>query len=141
MLTESLSAPYTDGFAFVQERRHLGGWAAVDAAFRDLPVSTEQILHPEKYDAHELPIPVAVPPMALAGAPTDVKATVMHGAFSVVWYRRRLAGTIYLELQLPGPGTVSLLGPLRMDYEKALRAVRSAAYELSRFVEEVYADD
>ena len=38
-------------------------------------------------------------------------------------------------------GTVSLLGPLRMDYEKALGAVRSAAYELSRFVEEVYADE
>jgi len=38
-------------------------------------------------------------------------------------------------------GTVSLLGPLRMDYEKALHSVRAAAYELSRFVEEVYAED
>ena len=38
-------------------------------------------------------------------------------------------------------GTVSLLGPLRMDYEKALRAVRAAAYELSRIVEEVYGDE
>ena len=38
-------------------------------------------------------------------------------------------------------GAVSLLGPLRMDYEKALRTVRSAAHELSRFVEEVYAED
>ncbi len=38
-------------------------------------------------------------------------------------------------------GAVSLLGPLRMDYEKALRSVRSAAHELSRFVEDVYADD
>jgi heat-inducible transcriptional repressor len=38
-------------------------------------------------------------------------------------------------------GSVSILGPLRMDYEKALRAVRSAAYELSRFVEEVYTED
>jgi len=38
-------------------------------------------------------------------------------------------------------GTVSLLGPLRMDYEKALRAVRSAAWELSRFVEEAYAGE
>jgi heat-inducible transcriptional repressor len=37
-------------------------------------------------------------------------------------------------------GAVSLLGPLRMDYEKALRSVRSAAHELSRFVEEVYED-
>jgi heat-inducible transcriptional repressor len=38
-------------------------------------------------------------------------------------------------------GAVSLLGPLRMDYEKALRSVRSAAHELSRFVEEAYAED
>jgi hypothetical protein len=28
-----------------------------------------------------------------------------------------------------------------MDYEKALRTVRSAATELSRFVEEIYGDD
>ena len=38
-------------------------------------------------------------------------------------------------------GAVSLLGPLRMDYEKALHSVRSAAHELSRFVEDVYGDD
>lgn len=38
-------------------------------------------------------------------------------------------------------GAVSLLGPLRMDYEKAIRSVRAAAAELSRFVEEVYADN
>ena len=38
-------------------------------------------------------------------------------------------------------GTVSLLGPLRMDYDKALRSVRSAARDLSRFVEDVYSDD
>jgi heat-inducible transcriptional repressor len=36
---------------------------------------------------------------------------------------------------------VTLLGPVRMDYEKALRSVRSAAHELSRFVEEIYEDD
>jgi heat-inducible transcriptional repressor len=38
-------------------------------------------------------------------------------------------------------GTVSLLGPMRMDYEKAIRSVRSAALELSRFVERVYDDN
>jgi heat-inducible transcriptional repressor len=38
-------------------------------------------------------------------------------------------------------GTVSLLGPLRMNYEKALRSVTSAAHELSRIVEDVYADE
>ncbi len=35
-------------------------------------------------------------------------------------------------------GSVSLLGPVRMDYEKAIRAVRAAAAELSRYVESVY---
>jgi heat-inducible transcriptional repressor len=38
-------------------------------------------------------------------------------------------------------GSVSILGPLRMDYEKALRSVRSAAFELSKFVEDVYSED
>jgi|SRR5579884_1202083 len=35
-------------------------------------------------------------------------------------------------------GAVSLVGPVRMDYEKAVGAVRSAALELSRFVESIY---
>ncbi len=38
-------------------------------------------------------------------------------------------------------GAVTLLGPVRMDYEKALRSVRGAALELSRFVEEIYEDN
>ena len=33
-------------------------------------------------------------------------------------------------------GAVSLLGPVRMDYAKAIRSVRGAAHELSRFIEE-----
>lgn len=37
-------------------------------------------------------------------------------------------------------GAVSLIGPVRMDYEKAVGAVRSAAGELSRFAESVYSD-
>jgi heat-inducible transcriptional repressor len=38
-------------------------------------------------------------------------------------------------------GAVGLVGPLRMDYEKAVRTVRAAAFELSRFVEDVYEED
>jgi len=41
-------------------------------------------------------------------------------------------------LQTRSLGTVGLLGPLRMDYEKAIRSVRAAAFELSRLVEDVY---
>ncbi len=35
-------------------------------------------------------------------------------------------------------GTVSVIGPLRMDYARAISSVRAAASELSRFVEDVY---
>jgi heat-inducible transcriptional repressor len=35
-------------------------------------------------------------------------------------------------------GTVSLVGPMRMDYGKALDAVRAAALQLSHFVEQLY---
>jgi heat-inducible transcriptional repressor len=37
-------------------------------------------------------------------------------------------------------GAVSLIGPSRMDYDKAIRTVRSAASELSRFAEIIYGD-
>ncbi len=38
-------------------------------------------------------------------------------------------------------GTVSVLGPVRMDYALAIGAVRSASAELSRVVEDVYDTD
>jgi heat-inducible transcriptional repressor len=38
-------------------------------------------------------------------------------------------------------GAVGLLGPIRMDYPKALRTARAAAFELSRLVESAYEDD
>ncbi len=38
-------------------------------------------------------------------------------------------------------GAVSLVGPVRMDYEKAIRSVRAAASELSRFSEELFGEN
>jgi heat-inducible transcriptional repressor len=35
-------------------------------------------------------------------------------------------------------GTVSVMGPLRMDYGRAIRSVKEAAAQLSRFVADVY---
>jgi heat-inducible transcriptional repressor len=37
-------------------------------------------------------------------------------------------------------GTVSVIGPMRMDYAGAIATVREAAHELSRFVEDTYAE-
>ena len=38
-------------------------------------------------------------------------------------------------------GSIGLLGPVRMDYDKAVRTVRAAAVELSRLVEATYEED
>jgi hypothetical protein len=43
-----------------------GGFEAVNLAFRDPPRSTEQVLHPEKYLARELPLSVQLPELATA---------------------------------------------------------------------------
>jgi heat-inducible transcriptional repressor len=37
-------------------------------------------------------------------------------------------------------GTVSVIGPTRMDYGRAIYTVREAAHQLSRFIEDVYDD-
>jgi hypothetical protein len=62
ILVRSLVAPYVDGLAFANGLRRRGGFAAVDSAWRALPVSTEQILHLDKYLAAEPPLVVALPP-------------------------------------------------------------------------------
>jgi hypothetical protein len=51
------------GRQFVEALYQRGGWAAVNAAYENLPVSTEQILHPEKFVEGEKPIEVAAVPL------------------------------------------------------------------------------
>lgn len=54
-------APYVDGAAFAADVVRAGGFALLNQAFAHPPVSTEQILHPDKYVAGDLPVPVEVP--------------------------------------------------------------------------------
>ncbi len=61
LVKRAVVAPYIDGLRFVHALRAKGGWAAVDAAWKELPSSTEQVLHPEKYFAREQPVSVPVP--------------------------------------------------------------------------------
>jgi hypothetical protein len=56
---EGLVFPYAAGSRFVDRIQQEGGWAAVDRAFgRDAPASTEQIMHPRKYERGERPVRV-----------------------------------------------------------------------------------
>jgi hypothetical protein len=57
---ETLLFPYDQGAKFVAAIYDTGDWAAVDAMYENPPVSTEQILHPEKYLEGEMPIDVSV---------------------------------------------------------------------------------
>jgi hypothetical protein len=61
ILVESLLFPYRAGQAFVLPVQTTDGWNGVDALYDDLPRSTEQILHPAKYQAGEEPIAVQLP--------------------------------------------------------------------------------
>ncbi|WP_436936234.1 Hvo_1808 family surface protein [Halovenus marina] len=54
-----LSQPYTSGPDFVAALRGRGGWDAVDAAHDQMPTSTTQIIHPERYP-DEQPLNVTV---------------------------------------------------------------------------------
>lgn len=62
-LRETAIFPYdlAGGLGFVQRLVARGGYDAVDAAFDDPPVSTEQILHFEKYLDREDPVEVRIP--------------------------------------------------------------------------------
>ena len=61
ILRDTLTFPYTSGLNFVTGLQTTGGWSAVNALYRTPPESTEQVLHPAKYDAHEKPVAVSVP--------------------------------------------------------------------------------
>ena len=56
-----LEFPYRDGMMFVADVYRAGGFPLVDQMYASPPRSTEQVLHPAKYLAGELPRPVADP--------------------------------------------------------------------------------
>lgn len=62
-LQEDFLFPYTQGRLFVETFYEQSGWAGVDGLYADPPVSTEQILHPEKYP-DDRPIPVSITDLA-----------------------------------------------------------------------------
>ena len=61
ILRTPLQFPYDTGARWVQGVFGTGDWSAVDALYKRMPESTEQILHPEKYTANEAPVKVVMP--------------------------------------------------------------------------------
>jgi hypothetical protein len=67
-LQEDMLFPYDQGLQFVSYLYEKGGYSAIDNAFLNPPVSTEQILHPERYP-NDRPIAITMDDFtALLGA-------------------------------------------------------------------------
>lgn len=89
-MLELLEFPYLAGSEFVGQLYQTGGFEAVDEAFADLPASTEQVLHFEKYLAAEAPVDVVVPDLiaALDGGACcweQVESTPIGEGFIRIW--------------------------------------------------------
>lgn len=65
-ILEPLYAAYLKGAYFCMALRHHGGWEALSGCYDDMPQSSEQVLHPEKYfDDRDHPTPLDLPDSAL----------------------------------------------------------------------------
>ena len=75
IISETMTFPYLRGMVFCVKLTNDGGWKAIDEAYKNPPVSTEQILHPEKFRAKpDLPTMIDLgelkPGLALEGSGT-----------------------------------------------------------------------
>lgn len=61
ILRSTLVAPYIEGIGFVHDMRRKGGWRQVDHVWERPPTTTEQIMHADKWQANEAPLPVTAP--------------------------------------------------------------------------------
>ncbi len=81
--------PYTAGeyfviYLFIEDNY---SWEMVNEAYRHPPVSSEQVMHPEKYLAGEVPVPVNLPTLSqtLAESWREIDRDVLGEAGFLVW--------------------------------------------------------
>jgi hypothetical protein len=86
ILLRQLLFPYVDGTTFVMSRWGPGGWQAIDAIWDDPPVSSEQVMHPERYP-DDVPSPVDIgDPAARLGPGWSVASELVLGEVGTgVW--------------------------------------------------------
>lgn len=91
-LRESLLFPYLGGIGLVADVLRHHPWARVDDLYRQPPVSTEQVLHPEKYFAGEKPRPIRTADLpAFKGWPVLYRNVVGELMWSVIFRQHGVA--------------------------------------------------
>jgi len=86
---------HADGFAFVARVRGRQPWSAVDALWAAPPRSSEQILHPEKYDARDAPVAVEPPKPSALGDGWRLEGSDVLGELGL---RTWLAAVVPMEI-------------------------------------------
>ena len=80
-LRETLLFPYQEGMMWTSALYKKGGWNDVSQAFTTLPQSTEQVLHPDKYFAHEAPLKLTLPDVTnLLNDPKSASPAAVDGS-------------------------------------------------------------
>ncbi len=74
-LRESLIFPYLQGSEWATRVYRAEGFAGLSKAFTKLPLSTEQILHPEKYFSYEQPLKLTLPDLSSLLNAADKRAS------------------------------------------------------------------
>jgi len=95
VLQEGLIFPYLEGAEFVRwyERNGAGGGQPYGAA---IPVSTEQVLHPQRYAARDMPVEVPLDTVGAAPGESDVM-----GEMGVAMLSADLAGAEVVSTTIP----------------------------------------
>lgn len=95
VLQEGLIFPYLEGAEFVRwyERTDAGGGQPYGAA---IPVSTEQVLHPQRYAAHDMPVEVPLDTAGAAPGESDVM-----GEMGIATLSADLAGAEVVSTTIP----------------------------------------
>lgn len=122
---EGLVFPYAAGAVLVDRLQSRDGWAAVDRAFEEAPpLSSEQVMHPRKYESGERPVRVRLSG-AQAALPRGARVVARGdlGEFDTAQFlrdangRRRSeeaaegwGGSTFELWRLPGGGDVLVMG-------------------------------
>lgn len=139
VVAESLLFPYAGGMQLARMAWKRGGWPAIDRMYDDVPLSTEQVIHPEKYldTPRDLPerVTLAVPrsltaagwKVAYRGPAGELGWRIVLGpGMDAETAHRAAAGwdgdeTVLLE-QTPGGPTITLVGSVWDDETEAREA-------------------
>lgn len=125
-LLQTQISPYVDGAAFVAEFYDEGGIDAVNALFDNPPITTEQVLHPERFRAGEGPIEVPIP-----DAQGEVISEGMIGALAIdLWLGQQAGdgwgGDAYVAWSEGGATctAATIVGDTPQDTNEVLEAAR-----------------